>query len=165
MNKEENNESRKTNHNEQPNFISKNCRTLNEISTQNKFPYPKYTVLRIKTSLADSAYIAICFINNIEQIGIENTIKTAKDFAAIKMINSLSHKDVKRELSLLNSLEHLHVMIQESFINDPKPSASSQITKPITSNNRVTNTNSYKMKKKILLLYIIFLYEELYNMF
>ena len=38
-------------------------------------------------------------------------------------------------------------MIQESSINDPKPLTSSQITKPITSNNkRVKNTNSYKMK-------------------
>ena len=42
------NESEKTNQNEQPNFISKNCIKLNEICTQNKFSYPKYTVLRIK---------------------------------------------------------------------------------------------------------------------
>ena len=64
------------------------------------------------------------------------------------MINSLSHKDEKFELSLINSLENLHVKIQKSAINYPKPSTSSQITKPITSNsNRVKNTNSYKMKK------------------
>ena len=64
------------------------------------------------------------------------------------MINSLSHKDEKCELSLTNSPEHLHVTIQKSSINDPKPSKSSQTTKPITSNNnRVKNPNSYKMKK------------------
>ena len=141
------NESKETNQNVQPNSISKNCKKLNEICTQNKFEYPKYTVLRIKTSSKDSTYIAICFINNIKQIGIANSIKTAKDFAAIKVINSLSHKDEKCELRLINSLEHLHVTIQESSINDPKPSTSSQITKPITSNNnRDKNTNSYKMK-------------------
>ena len=33
------NESEKTNQNNQPNFISKNCKKLNEISTQNKFSY------------------------------------------------------------------------------------------------------------------------------
>ena len=50
---------------------------------------------------------------------------------------------------MINSLEHLHVTIQESSIKDPKPSTSSQITKPITSNNNGDkNTNSYKMKKK-----------------
>ena len=51
------------------------------------------------------------------------------------MINSLSNKDEKCELSLINSLEHLHVTIQQSSINDPEPSTSSQISKPITSNN------------------------------
>ena len=56
-------------------------------------------------------------------------------------------KEGKCELSLINSLEHLNVTIQESSINDPKPSTSSQITKPITlNNNRDKNTNSYKMK-------------------
>ena len=40
------------------------------------------------------------------------------------MINSLSHKDEKCERSLINYLEHLHVTIQESSINDPKPSTS-----------------------------------------
>ena len=99
--------------------------------------------MRIKTSSKDSTYIAICFINNIKQIGIANSIETPKDFAAIKVINSLSHKDEKCELSLINSLEHLQVTNQESSINDPKPSTSSQITKPITSNNnRDKNTNS-----------------------
>ena len=71
------NESEKTYQNDQPNFISKNCKKLNEICTQNKFSYPKYTVLRVKTSSEDSAYIAICFINNIKQIGIANLIETA----------------------------------------------------------------------------------------
>ena len=143
------NEQEKTYQNNQPNFISKNCKKLNEICTQNKFSYPKYTVLRVKTSSEDSAYIAICFINNIKQIGIAKSIETAKDFAAINVINSLSHKDEKCELSLINSLENLHVPIQESSMNDPKPSTSSQITKPITSNNnRDKNTNSYKIKKK-----------------
>ena len=142
------NESEKTYQNHQPNFISKNCKKLNEICTHNKFSYPKYTVLRVKTSSEDSAYIAICFINNIKQIGVTNSIETAKDFAAIKIINSLSHKDEKCELSLINSLENLHVTIQESSVNDPKPSTSSQITKPITSdNNRVKIANSYKVKK------------------
>ena len=142
------NESEKTYQNDQPNFISKNCKKLNEIWTQNKFSYPKYTVSRIKSSSEDSAYIAICFFNNIKQIGIANSIETAKDFAAIKVINSLSHKDEKCELSLINSLDHFYVTIQESSINDPKPLTSSQITKLITSNNnRVKNTNSYKMKK------------------
>ena len=85
-------------------------------------------------------------INNIIQIGIANSKEIVKNFAAIKIINSLSHKDEKWELSLINSLEHLHVTIQKSSTNDPKPSTSSQITKPITSNNnRVKNTNSYKM--------------------
>ena len=66
----------------------------------------------------------------------------------MKVINSLLHKDEKCELSLINSLEHLHLTIQESSINDRKPSTSIQITKPITSNNnRVKNTNLYKMKK------------------
>ena len=97
------NESEKTNQSEQLNFICKNCKKLNEICTHNK--YPKYTVSRIKTSLEYSTYIAICFINNIKQIGIANSIETAKDFAAIKMINSLSHKDEKCELSLINSLD------------------------------------------------------------
>ena len=75
-------------------------------------------------------------------------METAKDFAAIKVINSLLHKDEKCELSLINSLENLHVTIQELSINDQKHSTSSQITKPITSNNnRVKNTNSYKMEE------------------
>ena len=42
-------ESEKTNQNDQPNFISKNFKRLNEICTQNKFSYSKYTVLRTKT--------------------------------------------------------------------------------------------------------------------
>ena len=63
------------------------------------------------------------------------------------------HTDEKCELSLINSIEHLHVTIQESSINDPKPSTSSQIIKPITSNNnRVKNTNPYRMKKKIIII-------------
>ena len=62
-------------------------------------------------------------------------VKIAKDFAAAKVIYSLSHKDEKCELSLMNSLKHLHVTIQELSTNNPKPSTSSQITKPITSNN------------------------------
>ena len=54
----------------------------------------------------------------------------------------------------MNSLEHFHVTILDSSINDAKPSTSSQITKPITSNNnRVKNKNSYKMKKKKILLH------------
>ena len=40
------------------------------------------------------------------------------------MINSLLHKDKKCELNLIDSLEHLHVTIQELPINDPKPSTS-----------------------------------------
>ena len=43
------NEWEKTYQNNQPNYISKNCKKLNEICTQNKFSYPKYTVSRIKT--------------------------------------------------------------------------------------------------------------------
>ena len=50
--------------------------------------------------------MAIGFINNTKQIGIANSIETAKDFAGIKIINSLSNKDKKCELSLINSLEH-----------------------------------------------------------
>ena len=88
-------ESKETNQNVQPNYISKNCKKLNEICTQNKFQYPKYTVLRIKTSSKDSTHMPICFINDIKRIGIANTLKTAKDFAAIKMINSLLQKDKK----------------------------------------------------------------------
>ena len=142
------NESKETNQNIQPNSISRNCIKVNEICTQNKFEYPKYTVLRIKTSTEDWKYIAICFINSIKQIGIANTIETAKDFAAIKVINSPWHKDEKCELSFINLLEHLHLTIQESSINDPKPSTSNRIKKPITSNNnRDKNTNSYKIKK------------------
>ena len=64
------------------------------------------------------------------------------------MINSLLQKDKKCEVNLTNSLEHLHVTIQESPINDPKPSASGQITKSNTSNNsRFTNINPYKIKR------------------
>ena len=49
---------------------------------------------------------------------------------------------------MINSLEYLHVTIQELSINDPKPSTSSQMTKPISSNyNRDKNTNAYKMNK------------------
>ena len=44
------NESKKTYQNDQQNFISKNCKKLNKIFTQNKFSYPKYTVSRVKTS-------------------------------------------------------------------------------------------------------------------
>ena len=69
-----------------------------QICTKNKFLYPKYTVLRIKTSLEDSTHIAVCFINNIKQIGIANSIETAKDFAAIKTINSFLNKDEKCEI-------------------------------------------------------------------
>ena len=57
------NESEKTYQNDQPNFISKNCKKLNKICTQNKFLYPKYTLLRVQTSSKNLAYIAICFIN------------------------------------------------------------------------------------------------------
>ena len=53
------NKSEKTYQNDQPNFVSKNCKKLNETCTQNKFSYPKHTVLRVKTSSEDSAYIAI----------------------------------------------------------------------------------------------------------
>ena len=82
----------------------------------------------------------------MKQIGIPNSIETA-DLADIKIMNSLWH-DEKCELSLINSLENLHVTIKESSINGPKPSTSRQITKPITSNNNhVKNTNSCKMKK------------------
>ena len=55
------NKSKKTNDNVQPNFIRKSCKKLNRISIQYKFAYQKYTVLRIKNSLEDSTYIAICF--------------------------------------------------------------------------------------------------------
>ena len=48
------NQSEKTSQKDQPNFISKNCKKLNEICAQNKFVYPKCTVLRIETSLEDS---------------------------------------------------------------------------------------------------------------
>ena len=53
------NESEKTYQNDQPNFISKNCKKLNKICTQNKFSYKKYTVLRVKTSSEDSVHMAI----------------------------------------------------------------------------------------------------------
>ena len=107
-----------------------------------------WTNLFNKTPLEDSAYIEICFINNIKQIAIVNSKETAEDFAAIEIINVLSNKDKKCELSLINSQDHLQVTIQESSINDPEPLTSSQTTKPITlNNNRVENTNSYKMKK------------------
>ena len=59
------NESEKTDRNDQPNFISKNCKKLNEIRTQNNFAFLKNTVLRIKTSLEDSTSIAICFIKGV----------------------------------------------------------------------------------------------------
>ena len=140
------NESKETNQNVQPNSIGKNFKKLNEICTQNKIEYPKYTVLRVKTSSKNSTYIAICFINDIKRIGIGNTIKTAMDFAAIKTINSLLQKDKKCEVNLINSLEHLHVTIQESLINDPKPSTSGQITKP-NINSRFKNINPYKIKR------------------
>ena len=80
------NESKETNQNVQPNSVGKNCKILNEICTQNKFEYAKYTVLRIKTYLEDSKYLEICFINDFKRIGIANAIKTAKDFAAINSI-------------------------------------------------------------------------------
>ena len=52
----------------------------------------------------------------------------------------------------------------KSFINDPKPSTSSQIAKPITSNNNsVKNTNSYKMKKIIIILHHLSLRKALKN--
>ena len=35
------------------------------------------------------------------------------------MINSLLQKDKKCEVKLINSLEHLHVKIQESSVNNP----------------------------------------------
>ena len=100
------NESVETNQNAQLNLISKNCKKLNVICTQNKLAYPKYMVIQIKTSLEDSNYIEICFINAIKQIEISNSIETAKDFAATKMINSHSQKDEKCELILINSLAH-----------------------------------------------------------
>ena len=57
-------------------------------------------------------------------------------------------KDEKCEVNLINSLENLHVTIQESPINDPKPSKSVEITKPSTSNNSsFKNTNPYKLKR------------------
>ena len=66
----------------------------------------------------------------------------------MKMIDSLLQKDRKCEINLINSLEHLHVTIQESPVNDSKPSTSSQITKPNTSNNsRFKNINPYKIKR------------------
>ena len=90
----------------------------------------------------------ICFIDDIKRIGIANITKTAKDFAAIKIINSLLQKDKKCGVNLVNSLENLHVTIQESPINDPQPLKSGQITRPSTSNNsRFKNTNSYKIKR------------------
>ena len=155
------NKSTETNHNVQPNSISKNCKKLNEICTQNKFEYPKYTVLRIKTSFEDSTYIAISFLNDIKRIGIANTIKAAKDFAAIKMINSLLQKDKKCEVNLLNSLEHLHVRIQELPINDPKSSTSGQITKPNISNNTpFKNINPYKIKRNNIVGFICIYYKR-----
>ena len=43
----------------------------------------------------------------------------------------------------------MHVTIQESPINDPKPSTSGHITKPNTSNNsRFKNIYPYKIKRK-----------------
>ena len=141
-------ESKEANQIIQPNSISKNCKKLNKICTQNKYEYPKYTVLRIKYSSKDSTYIAIRFINDIKRIGIANTIQTAKDFAAIKMIHSLLQKVKKCEVNSINSLENLHVTIQESPINDPKLSRSGQITKPNTSDNsRFKNINPYKIKR------------------
>ena len=53
----------------------------------------------------------------------------------------------------------MHVTIQESSMNNPKPSTSNQITTPIASNNnRDKNRNSYKMKKKS---YYIFFYSSM----
>ena len=141
------NESEETHQNIPPNSISKNCKKSNEICAQNKFKYLKYTVLRIKTLLEDSTCIAICFINDIKHIGIANTIKTAKDFAAIKIIISFLRRDKICEVKLIKSLEHLHVTIQESSINNLKPSTSSQMTKASTfNNNRFINTNPCKIK-------------------
>ena len=88
-----------------------NGEKLDKICTQNKFGCLKYTVLRIKTSSQELTYIANCFINNIKRIGIANTIKTAKDFAAIKIRNYLLQEDKKCEVNLINSLEDLHVKI------------------------------------------------------
>ena len=63
------------------------------------------------------------------------------------MINSLLQKDKKCGVNLINSLEHLHVTIQESPINGPKPSTSGQVTKSNTSNDsRFTNINPYKCR-------------------
>ena len=50
------------------------------------------------------------------------------------MINSLLQKDKKCEVNLINSLEHLHLTIQESAITSAKSSACCQITKPNASN-------------------------------
>ena len=64
------------------------------------------------------------------------------------MINSLFQKDKECEVNLMNSLEHLHGTIQESPLNNPKPSTSGQITKPNTFNNsRFKNINPYKIKR------------------
>ena len=63
-------------------------------------------------------------------------------------MNSLLQKDKKCEINTINSLEHFDVTIQESSINDPKPSTSVQITKPSTSNNsHFKNTNPYTIKR------------------
>ena len=76
---------------------------------------------------------------------------TAKDFAAIRIINFLLQKDEKCELRLINSL--LHFTIQEPSINDPKPSTSSQIIKPSTSNNNpvknIRRTNEFPPFSKV----------------
>ena len=64
------------------------------------------------------------------------------------MINCLLKKDKKCEVNLINSLDHLHVTIQESPMNDPKPSTSGQIIKPnISNNSRFKNINPHKITR------------------
>ena len=47
-------------------------------------------------------------------------------------------------ISLINSLEHLHVTIQESSLTDPKPTTSSQITRLITLRTKLPKKKNTK---------------------
>ena len=113
---------KETNKDVESQLISKHCKKLKNICTQNKFSYPEYTVLRIKTCIEDSTYRANYFNDDIKHIGTANSIETAKYFVAIKMIDSLLRKDKKRAINLMSSLDNLLVTIQESSINHRKPS-------------------------------------------
>ena len=123
-------ESEKTYQNDQPNFISKNCKKLNEICTQNKFSYPKYTVLRVKTSSEDSDpnsktnSFLLAQINIHEHFVIQAgpTSELAENRAALKLLLLLmrSH-DLCDEKFYNNDDKKMQKTKNQSIQTDPRP--------------------------------------------